>query len=164
MKKIILTSIVVMITFLGCASKVPFNKHNKFIAFNNGNAYFIPYGVYHGSTISTKRFLDILRQAGMYGCQINDIIWTESKHTNQVKDDPKSLYNTSYDKWLAESQKMGLAGCVSPMSDREFFYRTGQQRQNKRFQHEQNIESKKRLNDTMNTIMPKTNNVNIRNY
>jgi len=63
--------------------------------------------------------------------------------------------------------KKGLAGCILPISDKEYNYYVWNERQQAKFKHESNIQSQKsldksldRLNDTVNSMTPKTHNIN----
>jgi len=69
--------------------------------------------------------------------------------------------------WLENIIKFGYSGCASIMSDKEYHYFVGNQRQQAQFQHENDIQSQKssdksldRLNDTINSMTPKTYNIN----
>ena len=57
--------------------------------------------------------------------------------------------------------------CIDPMSKQEYGFQLGNQRQEAQFQHENDIQSQKsidksldRLNDTINSMTPKTYNIN----
>ena len=170
----VLFFISISLYFSGC-SQSKFNPYNKGIMFREGKPYNIPYNTYVGGGVFDYIGLN---------CKKNEIPWGEMEIIDFIKKNtiysklvarlnenpnvpqlPISPKGTSWKKAMLNNLRASkLIGCVSQMSDQEFKYKTGIEKQNNQFQHEQNIQSQKSLDKTLDRITPKTHNINIYHY
>ena len=171
------TVIALSLNFSGCAQSQPhvtkFSANNKGIMFYHGKPYHIPYK--SNVLIVNEKYEKLFRESGLLkNCKIGDLIWRSPEFMRRANTKPISL--TGYE----ESQY--LVGCAKPMSSTEYDFYSKQENQNRQFkqqqslqnqklQAEQNIESKKsldksldRLNNTINSMTPKTHNINVYHY
>jgi len=142
--------------FTGCTAT--FNSHNKGIGFSEGRPYRVPYGVWFQQLKTND--IQQLHAWKINECKIGDVIWREENY-DKKKDNLKTSEDWfNYWKYGFENR---LVGCSSPMTDKEFYYYTGRERQDRQLQHEQNIQAQKNLNESLNTL-PKTYNINVYNH
>ena len=153
--------LISILLFTGCQKTLNFDQHNRGITFSDGEAIRVPYGSYYDSKVTDTKYLAHLEKEHFSGCKVGDQIWIEGKLLKKATKDKDNLIHKNYSKWLANAQKKGLAGCASPLSDREYEYYTGRERQTKQHKHEQNIQQQKntnesleRLNDSYNATKP----------
>jgi len=164
MYKNILFFVVVGLILSGCVARpIPFDPQNRAIVFKDGKPYRVPYATYYGIHFTSQY------AASHYDCEYDDVLWVSSDDSDREKAKKDSLIHTNFIAWVLLMKKENKAGCVSPLSDREYEYYTNRESQTRQYEHAQRIQSQQnfneslnRLNDTINTITPKTYNLNIR--
>ena len=146
------------IGFVGCGGQSPtpqFSPYKKRIVFYEGVAYNMPQGAFYGGN----------QLRAMIKCKNTQIPWIEDKihnfifksssyeklrdRLNQDKSLPQLPQHDQNTDWLTainnNLKAQGLAGCVAPLTDKEYKYLTGQEKQERQFQHEQSIQNQKSL-------------------
>jgi len=159
LKKYILLIFTISI-FTGCTAT--FNPYNKGVTFTSGKPYRVPYGVWVQELRADdkSKLTEALHKWKIAECKIGDVIWIEENYDKKM--DILKTQKDWFNYWKYGFKNL-LVGCTSPMTDKEFYYYTGKERQTRQLQHEQNIQAQKNLNESLNNL-PKTYNVNVYNH
>ena len=112
--------IFITVLFVGCTNQPSFNPNNRGITFKNGKPYRVPYNTW----------LIVIDKIGTVeknmGCHKGDLYWAYINTTKYI-----SKFRTSRERYpyLMQAYKQGLAGCVKPLTNKEYQYYLNQQNQ-----------------------------------
>ena len=140
MKTIIKMAIAMGIVFLfsGC-TQPKFNPNNKGIMMLDGKTFRIPRGVSYNAKRygNDQKSLAVIKQNRRLGldCRVGDLGWLEKSISKRAGQMTKGLrIDTTEGRRIMEPLKReaistGKMGCAHPLTDREYHYYSGQERE-----------------------------------